>query len=157
MGSLIVMPGRVDIGLNLKVRGNLCLPGYARPIKAPINNGANNNNNNSQSNSWNSNKESAKLLFLGQGEGEGKSNTNSMARDGSQRVQWEYSERAIQLVSTYKRKFKRVFTTLLAKPNESRFSKSDIAPNGEDFEKICRWLQQLISIKCHLFLHLVKH
>ena len=37
MGSLIVMPGRVDIGLNLKVRGNLCLPGYARPIKAPIN------------------------------------------------------------------------------------------------------------------------
>jgi 5'-3' exoribonuclease 1 len=150
MGSLIVMPGRVDIGLNLKVRGNLCLPGYARPIKAPINNGANNNNNNSQSNSWNSNKESAKLLFLGQGEGEGKSNTNSMARDGSQRVQWEYSERAIQLVSTYKRKFKRVFTTLLAKPNESRFSKSDIAPNGEDFEKICRWLQQLSIYKMPL-------
>ena len=37
MGSLIVMPGRVDIGLNLKVRGNLCLPGYVL-IKAPINN-----------------------------------------------------------------------------------------------------------------------
>ena len=56
---------------------------------------------------------------------------------------WEYSERAIQLVSTYKRKFKRVFTALLAKPDAARLDQKDVAPKSEDFDVLCRWLQQL--------------
>ena len=125
--------------------------GYARPIKAPINNrnGAGKGTN-AGANSWNSNKESAKLLFLGQGEGDNGPKPNAMARDGSQRVQWEYSERAIQLVSTYKRKFKRVFTALLAKPDAARFDQKDIAPKSEDFDVLCRWLQQLSIYKMPL-------
>ena len=92
----------------------------------------------------------SKLLFLGQGEGDNASKPNAMAHDGSQRVQWEYSERAIQLVSTYKRKFKRVFTALLAKPDAARFDQKDIAPKSEDFDVLCRWLQQLSIYKMPL-------
>jgi 5'-3' exoribonuclease 1 len=155
MGSIIVMPGRVDIGLNFKVFGNLCLPGYARPVKIPAAKSGK-----AAGNVWSSGKGSAKMLFHGgkdpsEADTKGRYNNNRSGGSGgqSERVRWEYSERAIQVVATYKKKFKRVFTTLLAKPEASKFDQKDIAPKQEDFEALCRWLQQLQTYKQPLVPH----
>ena len=155
MGSIIVMPGRVDIGLNFKVFGNLCLPGYAPHVKIPA---AKSGKTSSGKNVWSSGKGSAKMLFHGGKDpsesGNGKFNNRSGGNERqSERVRWEYSERAIQMVATYKKKFKRVFTTLLANPDASKFSVKDIAPKQEDFESLCRWLQQLQTYKQPLVPH----
>ena len=141
MGSIIVMPGRVDIGLNLKVYGNLCLPGYARPVKVPI--AAHGSA--AGSNAWSSGKGSAKMLF--HGGSDDPHSKKSGGSDSSDRVRWEYSQTALQLVATYMKKFKRVFTAILANPDASRFDRKEIAPKAEDFEVLCRWLQQLKTYK----------
>jgi hypothetical protein len=94
-GSVIVNPGKYDIGLNLKVRKTLYLPGFVRSSVAESTRVA-----------WGSGVEASRDAVL-KGHGGG-----SAAALG-----WEYTERAIHLVTAYQRAFPFVFSLLESQVN----------------------------------------
>ena len=125
-GSVIVNPGKFDIGLNLKVRRSLYLPGYVRSSAAEAAKVA-----------WGSGADASIAVASGGGFGG--------ASGGG--LGWEYTERAIQLVIAYQRAFPVVFALLEGLGDEPSLSLREF-PGGEDAVlRICTWLEQLETYK----------
>jgi 5'-3' exoribonuclease 1 len=126
-GSVIVQPGRFDLGLNLKVSRVFFLPGYVRAAAAGAG-GA--------QSSW------------AAGAGAGGAHTSPAAHgSGGFGAAWEYTERAIHLVAAYQRAFPLVFALLAAAPDAPTYELRAIPGGAETVERVGTWLQQLDTYK----------
>jgi hypothetical protein len=132
-GRLQFEQGKYDLGLNLKTADGMCVVGYTRKkvddrAKAK-NDGA-----------WSAGDS---VLVVGSSRAEGND-------DGSQeRIQWEYTPKAIRLIEEYKRKFPQLFNIIQKQPNEKRYNANKVfGPNGESWLPVIReWLDNHESAK----------
>lgn len=135
-GSLFFEPGKYDLGLNLKSSDGLCAAGYVRKKREKE---SNSNGNNKKA--WDSGDS---LLVIGSG-------GTSAANEGKseERIQWEYTPKAIRLINEYRQKFPQLFQALIRNPNERRYDASKVfGPNGADWLPLIReWLNNTESAK----------
>ena len=139
-GSMFFEPGKYDLGLNLKSGNGLCVAGYTRPKKTeePVKR----NNGNNQKKAWDSGDS---LLVIG-------SDRAASGNSGDkieERIQWEFTPKAIRLVNEYRQKFPQLFTALVRMPNEKKYDATKVfGPNGADWLPLIReWLNNVESAK----------
>ena len=133
-GSVYVKPGRVDIGLNLKVGREFKIIGYTRSKTVD-----------KQSNkaAWAKTENTLSICGLDAGD----------AGDGTEAYQgsmmWEYSARALELILAYRAKFPSVFNAIESDPESYEYEITSIFPQAassrkkEALEKVTKWLEQL--------------
>ncbi|KAH9129625.1 hypothetical protein LEN26_005544 [Aphanomyces euteiches] len=128
-GSLLVNPGRYDIGLNMKFKKELTLAGYCRyKIKSP--------NPQETHEAWTSGDS---VAIVG---------SDTESKESSREGLWEYSDKAFHIILAYQRKFPRVFAALDQLPYSSVydgatfFSIHQATVKGQ-LEVIKTWLSQL--------------
>jgi 5'-3' exoribonuclease 1 len=135
-GSLFFEPGKYDLGLNLKSSDGLCAAGYVRQKREKESTSIGNDKK-----AWDSGDS---LLVIGSG-------GTSEANDGKseERIQWEYTPKAIRLINEYREKFPQLFQALIRNPNERRYDASKVfGPNGADWLPVIReWLNNVESAK----------
>lgn len=132
--GLFFEPGRYDIGLNLKYAEGLCVVGYTR--KQPENNA--HKGKNGKKKAWSAGDS---LLVVG-------SKRMEMGNDSRERITWQYTPKAIRLVSLYRQKFPQLFTVLINFPNEKKYTASMLGPKGEDLlVSIREWLNSIETAK----------
>lgn len=132
--GLFFEPGRYDIGLNLKYAEGLCVVGYTR--KQPENNGQKGKNGNKKA--WSAGDS---LLVVG-------SKRMEVGNDSRERITWQYTPKAIRLVSLYRQKFPQLFAVLINFPNEKKYTASMLGPKGGDLlVSIREWLNSIETAK----------
>jgi hypothetical protein len=133
VGMVLVEPGRLDFGLNLKRNGQYQLLGYVRKVADSGNNSySNNNNNNSNSNNGNngsSNGSSSRPPVGAWGTGDsvqvvGSIDTEKQAENESNL--WEYSDKAMKLLFDYQTKFPLLFERLETLPYQKKYNTSEL-------------------------------
>jgi Exoribonuclease Xrn1 D1 domain/Xrn1 SH3-like domain len=136
MGRLQFEQGRYDLGLNLKSPDGLCVVGYTR--KKTEQNG-NSKGNRKDDSAW---AAGDAVLVVG---------SRPLFDDDAEeeRIQWEYSPKAIRLVEAYRKKFPQLFAALNKKPNERKYDANEVfGPNGEKSLAVVReWLDNHESAK----------
>ena len=159
IGSLSVDPGRFDIGLNMKYKGEFCVVGYTRVKPAEI-----------------KDKEAAaakptvwgsgdSLLIFGSsssvkpvddkrgggGRGGGGGGGGGGADEVADRLEWELSPKAIRLVSSYMVKYPHMFEELKKRPNERFYDAKTLFPgSGNAEQKLVdckKWVDQVETAK----------
>mmetsp|Transcript_30068 Transcript_30068/g.72162 ORF Transcript_30068/g.72162 Transcript_30068/m.72162 type:complete len:1544 (+) Transcript_30068:2-4633(+) len=137
-GSILFEPGKYDLGLNLKSGDGLCVAGYTRQ-KRERNAGQKSNSNKK---AWDSGDS---LLVIGS------ARTGQSGNDErpDERIQWEFTPKAIRLVNEYRQKFPQLFTALVRMPNEKKYDVTKVfGPNGADWLPVIReWLNGIESAK----------
>jgi 5'-3' exoribonuclease 1 len=126
LGSLVVNPGRYDIGLNLKANGRYYTLGYARPrLRAAA--------------AW---TQGDTVQIIGSIEEE-------PDRLDAEFAGWELSPKAVRLVQTYMQQFPALFQGLASVPNERTLSATDLFGPGRErmLEGILQWLETLPSAR----------
>jgi 5'-3' exoribonuclease 1 len=140
-GSMLFEPGKYDLGLNLKSGDGLCVAGFTRKKrdKEPKGKGQNGNN---EKKAWDSGDS---LLVIGSARAPSASNDDNV----QERIQWEFTPKAIRLVNDYRQKFPQLFTALIRFPNEKRYDANKVfGPNGADWLPLIReWLNNVESSK----------
>lgn len=136
-GSLIVEPGKYDLGLNLKSGDGLYVPGYARP-KVDSGKGKKGDG---EKKAWNTGDS---VLVVGSERAGVRSRESS-----EERIFWEYTTKAIRLVNEYREKFPQLFAALAKQPNEKKYDATAIfGPNGVEWLPTIRtWLNNVESAK----------
>lgn len=131
-GRLQFEQGRYDLGLNLKSSDGMCVVGYTRKKWEPQSDlgkkGA------SLNNAW---MAGDSLLVVG-------SSRNQIEEDREDRIQWEYTPKAIRLVEDYRREFPQLFANIAKKPNEKKYDANKIfGSKGEAWLPVIReWLDK---------------
>eukprot|EP00529_Nitzschia_sp_RCC80_P006714 CAMPEP_0113505620 /NCGR_PEP_ID=MMETSP0014_2-20120614/35426_1 /TAXON_ID=2857 /ORGANISM="Nitzschia sp." /LENGTH=1609 /DNA_ID=CAMNT_0000400969 /DNA_START=116 /DNA_END=4945 /DNA_ORIENTATION=- /assembly_acc=CAM_ASM_000159 len=137
--SLIFSQGNYDLGLNLKSQEGLCVAGYTRQKREPV---SSNGKVAAQSKkAWDSGDS---LLVIG--------SSRTIADQGdapAERIQWEYTPKAIRLVNEYRQKFPQLFTALAKLPSEKKYDANKVfGPNGAEWLPMIReWLNGVDSAK----------
>lgn len=135
-GTLHFQPGRYDLGLNLKYAEGLCVVGYTRK-KREIS-GGKAHAGKTVKKAW---AAGDSLLVVG-------SKRVEAETDRAPKIQWEYTPKAIRLVSMYRQKFPKLFAAIMKKPNEKAYSASMLGPKGEEvLREIRDWLNEVESAK----------
>lgn len=141
-GSLLFDPGNYDLGLNLKSSDGMCVAGYTRQKKEafPANGGGKSN---PAKKAWDSGDS---LLVIGS------SRTTAGNGDGdepTERLQWEYTPKAVHLINQYRQKYPQLFDALVRQPNERKYDAAKVfGPNGADWLPVIReWLNNIESAK----------
>lgn len=140
MGGLFIDPGRFDLGLNLKYAEGLYVVGYTRrkpddeterKKKAAAAHGV--------KKAWGAGDS---LLVVG-------SKRAESVEKSQDKIQWEYTPRAIRLVSLYRQKFPQLFAALSKQPNERRYDATQMfGPKGPELLKQIRdWLDNIETAK----------
>eukprot|EP00977_Amphora_coffeiformis_P012722 scaffold3224_cov158-Amphora_coffeaeformis.AAC.11 len=127
--------GRYDLGLNLKnARDGTCVVGYTRK-KVDHSQSAKKD----KLDMW---AAGDALLVIG-------SNVNEDDEDKDERIQWEYTPKAIRLIELYRKNFPQLFTQLAKMPNEKRYDANAVfGPNGEAWLPVIReWLNGIETAK----------
>lgn len=142
-GSLKVDPGRYDLGLNLKYAEGLYVVGYTR--QKPSSNGNNQKGKGAtdKSKAW---EAGDSLLVVGSVRPMGGGDDSD---EREERIQWEYSPKAIKLISTYKQKFPQLFFSLAKQVREKKHTATDLfGADGEQWlPKIREWLNNVETAK----------
>ena len=132
-GRLQFEQDKYDLGLNLKSADGLCVLGYTRkkveqPRKGQKGSGQ------GKPSVWDAGDS---LLVIG-------STRSDKDDDNEERIQWEYTPKAIRLVETYRQQFPQLFAALKKNPNEKRYdAKAVFGPNGEAWLPVVReWLDK---------------
>lgn len=133
MGRLQFEQGKFDLGLNLKTADGMCVPGYTRKkVESTRKKGGNRQ-------VWSAGDT---LLVVG---------SQSLPENGDkeERIQWEYTPRAVKLVNEYRQKFPQLFSGIMKNTNEKRYDANAIfGNNGEAWLPIIRdWLDKHESAK----------
>lgn len=140
MGGLFIDPGRFDLGLNLKYAEGLYVVGYTR--RKP-----------------DSDAEKKKKAAAAAGVKKAWGAGDSLLVVGSKRaeneekfydkIQWEYTPRAIRLISLYRQKFPQLFTALSKQPNERKYDANVMfGPQGPALlQQIRDWLNTIETAK----------
>jgi 5'-3' exoribonuclease 1 len=138
-GSMFFLPGKYDLGLNLKSGDGMCVAGYTRQKKERESSGRKNNGN-SQKKAWDSGDS---LLVIGSG----REPSGGNAARIEERIQWEYTPKAVRLINEYRQKFPQLFTALVRMPNEKKYDATKVfGPNGADWLPVIReWLNNIES------------
>jgi hypothetical protein len=137
-GSMFFQPGKYDLGLNLKSGDGLCVAGYTRKKREKTNA----SKLKTENKAWDTGDS---LLVIGSARGAAGDN------DGKpeERIQWEFTPKAIRLVNEYRQKFPQLFTALVRMPNEKKYDAAKMfGPNGADQLPVIReWLNNVESSK----------
>ena len=142
-GGFSVDPGRYDLGLNIKYKGEYCVLGYTRVVHDTSS--ARDKNVDPNSAAW-SVGDSLKVI----------GSMGFSGSDGSQsgerkRQEWEFSPKAIRLIASYKAKFPKMFESLQRFPNERFYDVSQLFGSnnkGEDTLKtVLEWLNSCETAK----------
>ncbi|RLN87800.1 hypothetical protein BBJ28_00010765 [Nothophytophthora sp. Chile5] len=145
-GSVIIKPNGDDIGLNIRYRKELLLPGYCRLVSR-TNNGESSGSD--DANVWRRG-DIVKIVGSGgssQGEG-GYSGQSGPGPRNSSATAWEYTERAVQLISAYKKEFPEVLQSLSRLPfatsyrGKEVFGIDDAERVDVKVEAIKQWIEQ---------------
>lgn len=134
MGRLQIEQGRYDLGLNLKNPGDgTCVVGYTRK---KVDSSKKKNNKNVDM--W---AAGDSLLVIG--------SAKEDDEDKEDRIQWEYTPKAIRLIESYRKKFPQLFSQLTKYPNEKKYDANVIfGPNGEAWLPVIReWLNSIETAK----------
>jgi 5'-3' exoribonuclease 1 len=132
MGRLQFEQGKYDLGLNLKTADGMCVPGYTRKK-------VENARKAGSRQVWSAGDT---LLVVG-------SQKLPENGDKDERIQWEYTPRAIKLVNEYRTKFPQLFSGIMKNSNEKRYDANEIfGNNGEAWLPVIRdWLDKHESAK----------
>jgi 5'-3' exoribonuclease 1 len=136
--SLIFAQGNYDLGLNLKSQEGLCVAGYTRQRKEPATNGKGPVQSKKV---WDSGDS---LLVIGS------ARTVADQEDApEERIQWEYTPKAIRLINEYRQKFPQLFNALAKLPSEKKYDANKVfGPNGAEWLPMIReWLNGVESAK----------
>jgi 5'-3' exoribonuclease 1 len=114
MGGLLVDPGRFDLGLNLKYSEGLCIVGYTRKKPDVSDEVKRKASASGAKKAWGAGDS---LLVVG-------SKRSEAEEKRTDKIQWEYSPRAIRLVSLYRQKFPQLFAAIAKQPNERKYNAS---------------------------------
>ena len=133
-GSVYVKPGRVDIGLNLKVGREFKIIGYTRSKTVD-----------KQSNkaAWGKTENTLSICGLDPDDASG----DAESYQGS--MMWEYSSRALEVILAYRAKFPSVFNLIENDPESYEYETSAIFPDlsaarrKSALEDVVKWLEQL--------------
>jgi 5'-3' exoribonuclease 1 len=130
-GKLQFEQQKYDLGLNLKSADGTCVVGYTRKkVDRRAQKGQN---------AWSAGDS---LLVVG---------SDRAANEDSfqEKIQWEYTPRAVRLVRDYSQKFPQLFLFLKKNPNEKRYDANQVfGPNGEAWLPVIReWLNSHESAK----------
>lgn len=138
-GRLQFEQGRYDLGLNLKSADGMCVVGYTRKKVEESDGKKRKTLKNSKQAAWSAGDS---LLVIGS---EGKADDENK----EERIQWEYTPKAVRLVATYKKKFPQLFAELAKNPNEKKYDATKVfGPNGEAWLPVVReWLNNHESAK----------
>ena len=131
VGSIIIEPGGHDLGLNLKRNGQYQLLGYVR--KVDINNGSGGSGG---GNVW---KQPENVTLVGSSDSSGplnviNDNVNSF---------WEYSDKAVALISDYLTKFSSLWYNLSKLPHKVKYSGAELlgSNHAKVVEEIMSWMK----------------
>lgn len=127
-GRLQFEQGKYDLGLNLKSADGSCVVGYTRKkVEAQSAHG--------KDNAWSAGDS---LLVVGSA----RSTKSDEANE--ERMQWEYTPKAVRLVQEYREKFPQLFAEIKKNPNEKKYDARKVfGPNGEAWLPVIReWLDK---------------
>lgn len=138
-GKLQFDQGKYDLGLNLKSADGSCVVGYTRRKIEKQHAGPNGKS--AKPSVW---EAGDSVLVIGSAR-----TANRSDEDSDERIQWEYSPKAIRLVETYRQKFPQLFAEIKKNPNERKYDARKVfGPNGEAWLPLIReWLDQHESAK----------
>lgn len=136
-GSMLFQPGKYDLGLNLKSGDGLCVAGFTRKKRERTNIKAKN-----EKKAWDTGDS---LLVIGSARAAAGENDDRP----EERIQWEFTPKAIRLVNEYRQKFPQLFAALVRMPNEKKYDATKMfGPNGADWLPVIReWLNNVESAK----------
>ncbi|CAK9008448.1 5'-3' exoribonuclease 1 (Strand-exchange protein 1 homolog) [Durusdinium trenchii] len=138
-GSILVRPGRYDIGLNLKVGRSYIIPGYVRSRSADASKPP-----------WSAGESVTVISGLDPVELKNQPGGDRGGAPGG----WEYAPRALELIAAYKKKFPEVFRCLAAKPNVVEHTVADMFGSGDSgrqmLDQVCKWLEQIDTFRLPL-------
>mmetsp|Transcript_6947 Transcript_6947/g.15735 ORF Transcript_6947/g.15735 Transcript_6947/m.15735 type:complete len:1274 (+) Transcript_6947:620-4441(+) len=137
--SLPFVQGNYDLGLNLKSSDGLCVAGYTR----------------SKKHSWKGNGEKDfkkawdsgdSLLVIGSARALGDNNAKAAI---AERLQWEYTPKAIRLINEYRQQFPQLFSALGKLQGEKKYDAKKVFGRNEIemLAKIREWLNKNESAK----------
>jgi hypothetical protein len=137
--SIIFAQGGYDLGLNLKSQGGLCVAGYTRQKRYGTANGCGKPTD--EKKAWDSGDS---LLVVGSSRAVGNNDDTY-----EERIQWEYTPKAIRLVNEYRQKFPQLFNALAKLPTEKKYDANQVfGPNGAEWLAVIReWLNNVDSAK----------
>lgn len=139
MGRLQFQQGRYDLGLNLKSADGMCVVGYTRKKVDQTSQAAK-----KQDKAWSAGD--AVLVV-------GSRSVTPMDEEAEERIQWEYTPKAIRLFETYRNKFPKLFAAISRNPNERKYDANDVfGKQGEAWLPVVReWLDNNESAKIPRF------
>uniref|UniRef100_M4BVC6 Uncharacterized protein n=1 Tax=Hyaloperonospora arabidopsidis (strain Emoy2) TaxID=559515 RepID=M4BVC6_HYAAE len=120
-GSVIIKPIGADIGLNIRYRKELLLPGYCRRA----NHDKNASTYGDEVNVWRKGDIVKIVGSSGSDEGGDANMGHGQTKNGSAPV-WEYTERAVQLIASYQDKFPEVVRNLGRLPFATTYRAKDV-------------------------------
>jgi 5'-3' exoribonuclease 1 len=137
-GKLQFEQGKYDLGLNLKSADGNCVVGYTRRRLEKQQQGSHGKI--KKTNVWDAGDS---VLVVGS------ERTFKSDDDNDERIQWEYSPKAIRLVEAYRQQFPQLFTAIKKNPNEKKYDANKVfGPNGEAWLPVIReWLDKHESAK----------
>jgi 5'-3' exoribonuclease 1 len=138
-GSMMFEPGKYDLGLNLKSGDGQCVAGFTRQKRERTNSSRLNKN---EKKAWDSGDS---LLVIGSARAGVGDNSDKPV----ERIQWEFTPKAIRLVNEYRQKFPQLFKAIIRMPNEKKYDATKVfGPNGADWLAVVReWLNNVESAK----------
>ncbi|KAK1935585.1 5'-3' exoribonuclease 1 [Phytophthora citrophthora] len=141
-GSVIIKPSGTDIGLNIRYRKELLLPGYCRLVSRD-----NSSSNPADDiNVWRKG-DIVKIVGSSGTEGGDSNSGGSPTRNGSATA-WEYTERAVQLIASYQKEFPEVVRNLSRLPFATTYQGKDVFGINEaervdvKAEAVKQWIEQ---------------
>lgn len=137
-GKLQFEQGKYDLGLNLKSADGNCVVGYTRRRLEKHHQGSHGKA--KKTNVWDAGDS---VLVVGS------ERTIKSDDDNDERIQWEYSPKAIRLVEAYRQQFPQLFIAIKKNPNEKKYDANKVfGPNGEAWLPVIReWLDKHESAK----------
>lgn len=141
VGSLFFNPGRYDLGLNLRYKHDHCTLGYARRKDIVEQRGKKASS--EKKSAWGS---SDTLLVVGNQRSETPKST--ISEESKKSALWEFTPKAIRLVTAYRQAFPNLFTALSKNPNERSYEANILGPDGDkELKRIREWLNNIETAK----------
>ncbi|ETM41426.1 hypothetical protein L914_12779 [Phytophthora nicotianae] len=120
-GSVIIKPISADIGLNIRYRKELLLPGYCRLV----NRDNSSSNPSDDTNVWRKG-DIVKIVGSSGNNSTDNSNSGSSPTKNGSSTAWEYTERAVQLIASYQKEFPEVVRNLSRLPFATTYQGKDV-------------------------------
>ncbi|CAI5705863.1 unnamed protein product [Peronospora farinosa] len=136
-GSVIIKPNGADIGLNIRYRKELLLPGYCRLVRRD-------NSSFSSGDVW---RKGDIVKIVGSSGSDDSRSDALQNRDGSVTA-WEYTERAVQLIASYQKEFPEIVRNLSRLPfattyqGRNVFGIDDAERVEVKIEAVKQWIEQ---------------